>query len=238
MAYTTESIQKFLETTCSLWSFPLFCAYLAMIVLSPIYQRVTSPLQMRPILIIHNFACSAASLYAMLGLLYGLSQSESTFQKGPSELMIPFFRIYWITKLVELLDTVFMMLRHRRRQISFLHVYHHCSMLLLSDVSYNLYPWPCIAFYLAINCFVHIVLYLYYGLSATFPDKSFPWKKHITQLQLLQFFIGFVHATIGHIYHGFCIYGIFYGMSMTILFSNFYYIAYVKGKNPSKSHQS
>lgn len=32
------------------------------------------------------------------------------------------FFIYWITKHLELLDTVFMILRHRQRQITFLHV--------------------------------------------------------------------------------------------------------------------
>lgn len=238
MALSIENIQLFLRITFSLWSFPVFCVYLVMILLSPMYQRVTSPLKMRPVLILHNFACSAVSLYTMLGMLYGLSQSESSFQKGPSEVLLPYYKIYWITKLVELLDTVFMVLRHRRRQISFLHVYHHCSMLLLSDISYHQYPWPCISFYLAINCFVHVVLYLYYGLTALFPDKTFPWKKHITEMQLLQFLIDLVHASFGYMYHGFCIYAIFYGFTMTTLFSNFYYRAYITEKKSPKPHKS
>ena len=43
------------------------------------------------------------------------------------------FRIYFYSKIIELLDTVFMILRHKRRQISFLHVFHHASMVLLCD---------------------------------------------------------------------------------------------------------
>ena len=43
--------------------------------------------------------------------------------------------IYWISKYYELLDTVFMLLRHRLRQMSFLHVFHHASMAFLSDYS-------------------------------------------------------------------------------------------------------
>jgi hypothetical protein len=46
-----------------------------------------------------------------------------------------------------------MILRHKRRQISFLHVYHHSSMLLLTDSCYHLYPWPAISVYLATNSF-------------------------------------------------------------------------------------
>ena len=182
------------------------------------------------ILILHNFACSLVSVYAFYGFLNGILQSDSMFQKGDSVILKPIYRIYWLTKLLELLDTVFMIVRHKRRQISFLHVYHHSSILLLSDVAYHMYPWPGIAFYLMNNSFVHIVLYTYYGLSALFPNRSFPWKRHITELQIFQFFIGFIHATIGYVYHGFCIYGILYGMTMTVLFSNFYYRAYLAPK--------
>jgi len=39
--------------------------------------------------------------------------------------------MYAFTKLLELMDTVFMILRHKTRQITFLHVFHHSSMLLL-----------------------------------------------------------------------------------------------------------
>ena len=35
---------------------------------------------------------------------------------------------YYISKLVEFLDTVFFILRKKDNQISFLHVYHHASM--------------------------------------------------------------------------------------------------------------
>ena len=40
--------------------------------------------------------------------------------------------VYWLSKLYELLDTVFMILRHKRRQISFLHVFHHSSITIVS----------------------------------------------------------------------------------------------------------
>lgn len=37
---------------------------------------------------------------------------------------------YFLVKILDLLDTVFFVLRKRTRQISFLHVYHHVAILL------------------------------------------------------------------------------------------------------------
>ena len=37
---------------------------------------------------------------------------------------------YFFSKYIELLDTVFFMLRKKFNQISFLHVYHHSTMLI------------------------------------------------------------------------------------------------------------
>lgn len=42
--------------------------------------------------------------------------------------------LYFIAKVVELLDTVFFVLRKRTRQITFLHLYHHTMMPICSFV--------------------------------------------------------------------------------------------------------
>ena len=172
------------------------------------------------ILVIYNFGCAAISLYTLLGFGVCLASSENIYSKDGSGDLKNIFFWYWITKIVELLDTVFMVLRHKRRQISVLHVYHHASMLLLSDLAYHHFPWTAIAVILALNAFVHVVLYLYYGLSALFPDNPPPWKRRVTEIQILQFFIDLVYGIIGYLYHGFCIYGIVYGLLMVYLFMN------------------
>ena len=38
--------------------------------------------------------------------------------------------LYFLVKLVDLLDTVFFVLRKKQNQVSFLHVYHHVGMVL------------------------------------------------------------------------------------------------------------
>jgi hypothetical protein len=103
-------------------------------------------------------------------------------------------------------------------------------MALLSDYAYHYSPWPSLAFPLGMNAVVHVVLYSYYGWSAWKPQTTISWKKLITKMQILQFFIGMIHTTIGYKYHGFCIYGPLYGLSMVVLFGNFYVRAYTKKK--------
>lgn len=38
--------------------------------------------------------------------------------------------LYFIVKIIDLLDTVFFVLRKKYNQISFLHVYHHAGMVM------------------------------------------------------------------------------------------------------------
>ena len=186
------------------------------------------------ILVIYNFGCAAISLYTLIGFGRNLIASDDIYSKESNGSLKDVFFWYWITKMVELFDTVFMVLRHKRRQISVLHVYHHASMLLLSDLAYHHFPWTAIAVILALNALVHVVLYFYYGLSALYPDKPPPWKRRVTELQILQFFIDLIYGTIGYLYHGFCIYGIIYGLLMVYLFLNFYYHAYLKPRSSVK----
>ncbi len=181
-------------------------------------------------LVIYNFALSLLSLYTLGIFILGLISSPYVYYKGHTEEIEYAMKVYWITKIIELLDTVFMALRHKSRQITFLHVYHHASMLVLSDYGYHLSPWPAIALILSINSFVHVVLYFYYGLTAYNPSSVPSWKPRITELQIFQFFVAFIYAWYGFKHHGFCVYGFIYGIVMTTLFCNFYYQAYIKRK--------
>lgn len=67
---------------------------------------------------------------------------------------------------MELLDTVFMMLRHKFRQISTLHVYHHASMVLLADLGYTRYAWAAFAMPLMLNALVIIAIVIRILLNA------------------------------------------------------------------------
>lgn len=181
-------------------------------------------------LVVYNYGCSLANLYTLVAFLIGIYQANSIFVLKSNDWLKHAFFLYWALKNFELLDTAFMILRHRRRQLSFLHIYHHSSMVLLTDFGYHFSPWAGIAFLVSINSFVHVCLYFYYGYAAQFPNDPVPWKKHVTQLQIVQFMVGMVHAMFGYKYHQYCIYGPFYALTMIALFSNYYVRAFILTK--------
>lgn len=145
------------------------------------------------------------------------------------------------------------------RQVTFLHVYHHSTMVLLVEYAYRYAPWAGVAFGLGMNCFVHVLLYFYYAYTASGATAPLPLKKSLTQVQILQFVIGCGHAYHGFTSHGYCMYygrtgqnrslpqrqlstkplllsssGLF-GLSMLALFSNFYFKAYMRS-SPKKKY--
>ncbi|XP_077285217.1 very long chain fatty acid elongase 7-like [Arctopsyche grandis] len=103
--------------------------------------------------------------------------------------------LYFVIKLTDLLDTVFFVFRKKQSHISFLHVYHHAGMVILSWCASKYLPGGHGTSLGVINSMVHIVMYGYYLLSLIDSKyKNSPWwKKHITQLQMLQFLFNVVH---------------------------------------------
>ncbi|CAH2245649.1 jg6554 [Pararge aegeria aegeria] len=109
--------------------------------------------------------------------------------------------LYWkymATKILDLFDTVFFVLRKKSSQITFLHVYHHVFMVVISWSSLKYDPSDHWAFMAVVNCTIHAIMYTYYGLSAMGPTyaKYLWWKKYLTLMQLIQFKIIILHIAI------------------------------------------
>lgn len=94
--------------------------------------------------------------------------------------------VYFIAKLIELLDTVFFVLRKKERQVTFLHVYHHTIMVICTWSIVKYIKNDSTVFFGSINSLVHVVMYGYYALSV-YPalTKYLWWKKYITMMQLV-----------------------------------------------------
>lgn len=103
--------------------------------------------------------------------------------------------LYMMCKLVELLDTVFFVLRKKNNQVSFLHLWHHTLMPVCAWVGCKFLPGGQGTLLGVINSLVHVVMYLYYLLAGLGPQyqKYLWWKKYLTVLQLIQFTVVFFH---------------------------------------------
>nr|KAF7437756.1 hypothetical protein H0235_000147 [Vespula pensylvanica] len=75
-----------------------------------------------------------------------------------------------LTKLVDLIETGIFVLRKKNRQISFLHLYHHVSTVLLGWMFGKYYADGMGTFIPLVNCTVHVIMYTYYFLSTFGPN--------------------------------------------------------------------
>lgn len=168
--------------------------------------------------------------------------------------------LYFLLKILDLLDTVgatefvylqailyfgcfllqvFFLLRKRFTHITFLHVYHHSAMVLAVYIGTRFLPAGQATMLGILNSMVHCLMYGYYLVSALNENvaRSIWWKKHITQIQMVQFLMLVVHFTMG-VFATECTYpkSISFVMAiqnlfMLFMFGDFYIKTYLKNKS-------
>ncbi|KAI5092577.1 elongation of very long chain fatty acids (FEN1/Elo2, SUR4/Elo3, )-like 1a [Silurus meridionalis] len=185
--------------------------------------------------IVYEFMMSGwATTYTWRCDLIDISTSPQTLR------MIRVAWLFYFSKYVELLDTVFFVLRKKHSQVTFLHIFHHSFLPWSWWWGITLTPAGGMGcFHAMVNAMVHVIMYTYYCLSAAGPrfQKYLWWKKHMTAIQLTQFIVVSVHISQYYFMED-CEYQVplfihliwIYGMFFFILFSNFWIQAYVKGK--------
>ena len=94
---------------------------------------------------------------------------------------------FYLTKALDFVDTMFMIIKSNWRQVSFLHVYHHFSIFLFywlnSQCNYDGDAY----YSIVLNGSIHFVMYGYYLVTAFNVNVPVFIKKCITNAQLTQF---------------------------------------------------
>ncbi|XP_056680855.1 elongation of very long chain fatty acids protein 7 isoform X2 [Monodelphis domestica] len=152
--------------------------------------------------------------------------------------------LYYFSKFIELIDTIFFVLRKKNSQVTFLHVFHHTIMPWTWWFGVKFAAGGLGTFHALLNTAVHVVMYSYYGLCAMGPDyqKYLWWKKYLTTLQLVQFVMVTVHIgqsffakDCPYQYPVFQYIIMSYGCIFLFLFAHFWYRAYTKGQRLPKT---
>lgn len=153
--------------------------------------------------------------------------------------------VFHMTKLYDLLDTIFFILRKKNKQASFLHVFHHCLIYLFSWLSVKYFAGGHVVFFGTINSSIHIVMYTYYLLTAVGYEKNnIWWKKYLTQLQMIQFLVNGIHCLCGLLAEN-CTFsksiilmGFIFDVYMFLLFWNFYKKTYLQTNDVIKRNDT
>jgi len=93
--------------------------------------------------------------------------------------------VHYCDKYLEFFDTYFMILRGKMDQVSFLHIYHHTTIAWAWWFAIRFSPGGDVYFGALLNSFIHVLMYSYYALALL--KVRCPWKRYLTQAQLLQF---------------------------------------------------
>ncbi|XP_071104409.1 very long chain fatty acid elongase 7-like [Haliotis cracherodii] len=223
--------------------------YLVIVTWGPRLMSNRPAFQLNNVLVAYNFCLMLLSMYMVFEFVVsawlrpGFSLACQAVDYSSDPMSVRLAHVCWwfyFSKLIELLDTVFFVLRKKGSQISFLHVYHHSTMPILWWAGVKFVAGGEGYFSASINSFVHVLMYLYYLLSAMGPSmrKYLWWKKYMTSIQLVQFWAILIHTSYSIYLNcgyplGYNIGFLSYMISHIVLFSNFYYQAYI-----NKSHHS
>lgn len=181
--------------------------YLAFVLTcAPLFRAISFSVKLKPIMRIYNAFMVVLSAYmGTKSIMLAQASNDSVFcvpladGVAGSE-MAQLVWIFTYSKVIEFLDTVFMIFEGRLRQVSFLHVYHHVTILSYWFAILWLAPGSDAYFSLAGNSYIHVLMYGYYLLASFGYTPS--WKYYITKAQIFQFCL-------------FCVQSIYVGYIMT-----------------------
>ncbi|KAA0151391.1 hypothetical protein FNF27_06374 [Cafeteria roenbergensis] len=238
--------------TRNVWLALAICAaYCVLIEVGKACMAKRKPMELKTVLMLWNTLLAVFSIVGMAktlphlvhnvfnhGLEFSLcAPAETSYGCGATGLWTALFIF---SKVPELGDTLFLVLR--KRPVSFLHWYHHVSVLLYAWWSYATRSSAGLWF-IAFNFTAHAVMYSYYALAAMgFRNEAFALS--VTVLQITQMIVGVAICTAVPIFAaggsscsmttgayagGIVMYG-----SYLYLFLMFAIARYCRGPRPSK----
>jgi elongation of very long chain fatty acids protein 7 len=170
-------------------------------------KQQPSPFQqhLQRLIIVYNFSMVILSAYLFYEFLvsgwlfdYTLGcQTVDYSTTNPKALrMAHACWLFYISKFIELLDTVFFILKQKTNQVTFLHVFHHGIMPVSWWFAVKLAPGGFTTFHALLNSLIHFFMYIYYALAALGDKykKYTKWKQWMTRMQMIQFVLVMIHS--------------------------------------------
>eukprot|EP01130_Rhizamoeba_saxonica_P001321 TRINITY_DN11198_c0_g1_i1.p1 TRINITY_DN11198_c0_g1~~TRINITY_DN11198_c0_g1_i1.p1 ORF type:complete len:275 (-),score=26.84 TRINITY_DN11198_c0_g1_i1:29-811(-) len=221
------------------WPFMLSVSGLYLVAIFVIRQFMASRKAVSPpkwVMTIYNACQVSLSLYMAVGLLGNGKSIPNIFginSKFTANLEYFVYVHYW-SKAFDFIDTLLILLKKDDSRLSFLHIYHHSSILVVwgfllhYGVANGTTSFGC-----GINSVIHAIMYGHYLITSL--GFQNPLKKWVTKAQLFQFFTCLAHSVVAMFFEEsiikyFAPIQLAYQTSMIVLFMNFYNTRYDKSK--------
>uniref|UniRef100_A0A671LMB0 Elongation of very long chain fatty acids protein n=1 Tax=Sinocyclocheilus anshuiensis TaxID=1608454 RepID=A0A671LMB0_9TELE len=184
-------MQSPIQMTVILLGYVIFVLYVG-----PRCMANRKPFCLKTTMIVYNFSMVAFNAYIVYEFLMSGWATTYTWRcdlcdpsSSPQALrMVRVAWLFYFSKYIELLDTVFFVLRKKHSQVTFLHIFHHSILPWTWWWGVTLTPAGGMgSFHAMVNTCVHVIMYTYYGLAAAGPrfQKYLWWKKYMTAIQLV-----------------------------------------------------
>jgi len=198
-------------------------------------------------LFVYNVICVFAAATVVFGIVKHKLGNPGKFVCNPidrhseeGQVLAWYFWVFYAQKFWEFIDTWGYLLRQSFRQVTFLHVFHHCSINIVVGVVLP-YDYNGDMFLpILLNSTVHVLMYTHYAVSIL--GGKTPWRQYLTTMQLMQFCLISAQSVISLSRGGECGAPTFakwimivYMMSMLVLFGDFYMKSYMKPNGVIKS---
>lgn len=202
------------------------------------------PYNLKYLIRLYNIGQSSYNLYMIIRAFCEPGYTQNFYLFGCADVKMSQYNVYrafwhyFVVKMVDMLDTIFFVLRKKQSHVTFLHVFHHCSMVFMCWLLLKYAPGTEVIVAAFINASIHVIMYMYY-FFASFGDRFsfvYKYKKTLTIMQIGQFIFILTYYVLAHNLS--CGYNVivmrivmFEAAANLLLFSNFYIKAYSSGKN-------
>jgi len=184
----------------SIWPTIILCIsyWYCMMVLGPYLMKNRAPFELKMPMQIYNVFITLLSAYMCFEVCVSgwfshynwmcQTVETDTDPKSPAMRMAAVTHIYFLSKFIEFLDTIFFILRKKFRNVSNLQLIHHGLMPIFTFLLVRWVPGGHETFLCGLNSCVHVVMYSYYFLAALGPHMQpyLWWKKYLTMFQIIQ----------------------------------------------------
>ena len=166
-------------------------AYVVTVMLLSRYMRRRAAWNLSRVMQVYNVVQIVVCAYMVKGLLH--FPNIFAMSTHPTASVEWFVLVHYWSKYLDWCDTIFMCLRKKEFQISFLQVYHHATISIIWGYVLSI-GWgsATVSYGAMINSVTHVLMYSHY-FAASLGIKN-PFKRYLTKFQIGQFWSCQLHA--------------------------------------------